>query len=420
MQEISIQKNMFLKNTKNNDGIALLVTILLMSLILFLSLYFLTFSLNENRIANSQTLGTKTYYLAEAGIAEMVWKLKNNSTYQDNFENNPSWTMSFTHDDPFGLNSGSYTVNITNSNEAHAEIVSTGSINLGSGKNTQRVIRTYVYKALGQTGLEDKSGYADGNIDISGSIVNFYNGSAHSNNVFTVNGGSFIYVESDLNAAGNYLESWTSSSNILGSIYAANYPPAAEEVDMPAIDFDSIATSSLKNRADIIYSSDDFEDLMWDNQNLILNNNITYVEGDVEIKGAQTLTINGLLVIERDLEVGVKNNWKSRSGSNSIIVNHASGTPSGILVGRQINIKEYTNTINATGVIYANDQINIINIQPGISSFDIVGGLVSRKLTITSSWQPINITHDNNILMEVFEATEYSPIILVEHWEEEY
>ena len=55
------------KAQRNNKGVALIITILLMSLILFLSLYFLSFSLTEKRISHSQTWGAKTYYLAEAG-----------------------------------------------------------------------------------------------------------------------------------------------------------------------------------------------------------------------------------------------------------------------------------------------------------------------------------------------------------------
>ena len=189
---------------------------------------------------------------------------------------------------------------------------------------------------------------------------------------------------------------------------------------MPAIDFNSAATSSYKNRATIIYDEDDFDDLMENNQNLILNNPITYVKGDVKLRGGQNLTINGILVVERDLEVGASNRWGSRSGPSSITVNHATGTPAGIFSARHINFREYAGDININGLIYAGDQINITNLAADSHSFSVIGGIIGRKLTITSSWRPINITHDNNTLIEIFSATEFSPIILVEHWEEEY
>ncbi|MBI4812034.1 hypothetical protein HY798_01085 [Candidatus Falkowbacteria bacterium] len=404
----------------NNKGVALLITILLMSLILFLSLYFLNFSVTEDKMSKGQSIGNETYYLAEAGVNEMIWRLKNNETYKNNFENDPAWTTSFTRADPFGAGSGLYEVSIVNGSRAHGEITSTGRINLAGGKTAQRVIKTTAYKALGQTGIQDSAGYADGNIDISASRVNFYNGSAHSNNEFTLNNGSIIFIDSDLRAAGNYVKSWTSTSTIEGNIYAHNYPPEASSIDMPAVDFDSTATTSYKNKADIVYESDEFEELMEDNQNLTLNNSITYVEGDVELKGAQNLTLNGLLVVERDFSIGAKNNWAGRSGPSSLTVNHATGTPSGILSGRHINFNEYTSNVNAVGVIYAADQLNITNVPVGSYVFNVVGGLVSRKLTITSSWRQINITHDNDILLDIFPPTEFSPIILIEHWEEEY
>ncbi|MEK7098226.1 MAG: hypothetical protein AAB906_05250, partial [Patescibacteria group bacterium] len=99
-------------NLKNNRGVALLLAVLLMSLILFLMIYYFNSSLSENKIAISQTSGEKTYYLAESGIAEMIWKLKNDQAYSDNFITIDNWSDSFTRNNPFGANSGSYTVSI--------------------------------------------------------------------------------------------------------------------------------------------------------------------------------------------------------------------------------------------------------------------------------------------------------------------
>jgi len=413
---------MFNKITKNNKGVALIVTILLMSLILFLAIYFLNFSLTEERIARSQAWGAKTYYLAEAGVQEMVWRLKNNETYKTNFETDPTWTTSFTRDDPFGAGSGSYTVTITNSALAHGKIVSVGTIDIG-GKTSQRIVEIYVYRAMGQGGAEigDNCGYADGNIDISFSVVNFYNGSAHSNNVFTINGLSTVNIDTDLNAVGNYNESWLSNVNIGGEIYAPGYPNGpASEVDMPAVDFDSDDPGSYKNIADIVYSEDDFEDLMWNNQNLVLNDPITYVEGDVELRGGQQLTINGLLVVERDFEVGHSYYWGwARGGRSSVTVNHTEGQPSGILAKRKVYFKFWTGEVDIDGVVYASDQLNVLSFPFGFN-FDANGGLISRKLTITSVWEPINITRNEEILTSTLGVTEFSPVITVEHWEEEY
>lgn len=404
---------------KQNHGVALILTVLLMSLVLFLSLYLLSFTLTEDRISKSQALGAKTYYLAEAGVQEMVWKLKNDSVYKQNFETNPAWTASLSRVNPFGQENGSYTVNVANSSPAHGVITSTGTINIGYGKTSQRIIKTYVYRALGQSGVKDNGGYADGDINISYSLVNFRGGSAHSNNVFDVNGGSTVNIETDLNAAGNFLKSNFSTVSVGGLIHSANNnPPAAESIAMPAVDFDSESPNSLKNRANIVYSQSQFDDLMRNNQNLTLNG-ITYVDGDIDIKGAQNLTVNGLLVAGRDIIVGHSLCRGSLCGSNSITVNHAIGQPAGLLAKRKINFEYWTGNINITGAVYASDQLSILSFPLGFN-FSVTGGLIGRKLTITSVWQPITINYNNDILVEVLGATEFSPVLTVEHWEEEY
>lgn len=406
---------------KQNRGVVLIVTILLMTMILLLSMFILSFSLSEDKISKSQSLGAKTYYLAEAGIQEMVWKLKNDSTYKNNFETDEDWTTSFTRTEPFGSGSGSYTVSVVNSSLAHGIITSTGTIDIGNGKTTQRIIKTFVYRAMGQSGIGNNAGYADGNIEVSFSVVNFHNGSAHSNNNFDAKGLSTVNVDDDLNIANQYIKSSLSTVNVGGTLYAANHPPAAAAVEMPAIDFDSSDANSLLNTADAVYTSSQFDSLMASNQNLVLNNDITYVTGDVELKGNQTITVNGLLVVGRDLIVGRSfcRGLLSRCGNSSLIINHTAGKKSGVLVKRKIYLELFTGTININGVVYANDQLNILSFPFGFN-FDVTGGLISRKLSVISVWEPLNITHDNTILVDTLGASDFSPVITVEHWEEEY
>jgi len=409
-------------NIKNKSGVALIITILLMSLILFLSIYFLSISLIEKKISHSQSWGVKTYYLAEAGIAEMVWRLKNNITYKNNFETNTNWTETFTRNNPFGPNSGSYTVTIANSSKAHGEIIATGSIDIGVDKTSQRIIKAQAYRAIGSGGaaIAENAGYADGNIDISRSKVNFYDGSAHANINFIVNAFSTVEIDTDLKVVGNFIKSWNSTVNIAGDLYALGEPLGpATEIEMPAVDFDSDDSGSYKNIANVVYSENDFEDLMWANQNLVLNNDITYVEGDVELRGGQNLTVNGLLVVERDFKVGNNNCWDGRCGNSSLTVNHVEGEPSGVLAKRKINFEDWSGDVNVDGIIYASNQINILSFPVGQDS-NFNGGLIGHKLTITSAWQTINIIRNEEILISSLGITEFSPVITVEHWEEEY
>ncbi|MEK7097945.1 MAG: hypothetical protein AAB906_03800, partial [Patescibacteria group bacterium] len=303
----------------------------------------------------------------------------------------------------------SYTVSIANSSKAHADIISTGSINV-SGKTSQRVIKTKIYKALGQTSIGSSAAFADGNVDISSSNVNFINGDAYSNGNFIVNGASDLNIAGNLNAVGNYNKNWQATVNIGGATNAANFPPAAPVMDMPAVDFDSTATSSLKNMADTVYTESQFKTLLQNNPNLTLNG-IIYVVGEVEIKDPINLTINGLLVTSKE--------FKTESSGINITVNNATGSPSGIMSKSKIEFENNVGNVNINGVLYAADQLEIKNIQ-NAGDFNINGGMASRKLSITGTQRDINITHNNDILVQAFGATEFSPVIVVEHWEEEY
>ena len=384
----------------------------------------MSFSATDFKISHSHAQAEQGYYLAEAGLHEMMFKLKNDDAYRIPFETDPAWSATLTRTNVF--NSGeSYSIGVKNSSVAHAELLATSSISLLESNSVQRVTQTNVFKAMGQSPVKDSAGYADGNIDISASTVNFHDGSAHSNNVFNINGGSIIHIYNDLNAVGNYNKS-ASTVTIDGAIHAANYPPAAEAIDMPAVDFDSASPNSYKNRAiaaGTYYTSAAFETLMRNNQNLTLTG-ITYVETDIELIDAQNLTVNGILTAGRDIIVGKSlcstwGFWHGRCGNNSITVNHTPGQPSGILAKRKIYFQTFAGQINIYGVVYANDQLSITDLPFGID-FETHGGLVSRKLTITSIWRPIDIYYDNDILSEALGATEFSPIINIEHWEEEY
>lgn len=404
---------------KNRRGVELIITILLMTTILFLAAYLLDAALIENRIAISQSWGAKTYYLAEAGIQDMVWKLKNDTAYKQNFETNPTWTTTFSRTNPFGAGNGSYTVTITNSSLAHGTIVSTGTIDLGNGATSQRIVKTAVFRAMGQAGIEDSAAYADGNIDIALSNIYFHDGSSHSNNNYNIKALSTVNIDEDLNAVNQYIYSWLANINIGGVKHAANYPPAAATIQMPAVDFDSADANSLKNQATIVYSQSQFDTLMQNNQNLTLPGPITYVDGDIDVKGAQTLIVNGLLVAGRDFNFASSRCRGSRCGNSHLTVIRTTGQKAGVFAKRKIYFDLWSGNININGVVYANDQFNLLSLPLGYN-ISITGALIGRKLTITSVWLPINVYYDNTIINEALGITSFSPVMTVEHWEEEY
>lgn len=408
-------------------GSILILTLILTSLTVFLGIYVLSFSLTDRTLAQSHARALQAYYFGEAGINHAIFRLKNDGTYANGFETDAGWQTEFTLANPFGA-AGGYTVAITNTGLARADIVSTASLSF-QGTAAQRVVRTKVFKAIGSINpLGENAGYADGNIDISASDVRFHNGSAHSNNNFTVNVGSTVSVDTALNAVNNLIINGGSAVTVNGldsevagaEIYAANYANGpAPAVTMPAIDFDSSDSRSYKSRAATVYSEAQFGSLLEAADTVLaLPGPITYVEGDIVLRGDRDLAVTGALIAERDIIIGDRNCWQGHCGPSNVTVTVVPGEPSGLLAKRKIKFDLYTGDIAINGLVYANDQITVTTFT---DLFDVTGGLVSRKLTITSVWQPLDVYRDDVITAPAFnEYTSFSPVISIEHWEEEY
>lgn len=403
---------------KNQTGFALIATLMVMSLLLLLSIYLINFILTENKISQSQAIATQTYYLAESGIAEAIWRIKNDNSWKTNFETNDNWHLIYSRE-PALYPNGSYTIEITNLNKGRGIIKATGYIDIG-GSTAQRVIETTVYKALGESIIGNNGELADGNINFTGTVLNVYNGSVFANGNIIVDFYSTINADDAIRATGNINYNWTSTINA-STTESNNFPPAPDPLPMPSISFDDLNDpESLINRADNIYTEKQFSDLMWNNQNLTLNG-ITYVDGNIEIKGEQNLIINGLLVASGDIEVG-KNKfsccWNGRCGVSNVTINSLSSTePSGLIAKDDIDFELCLGNFEAKGIIYGNDQINLLSL-PG--KFDVTGALISRKLNLISVWKGVSITFDSSIVNYGLGSPQFSPIVTVEHWEERY
>ncbi|MFA6421988.1 MAG: hypothetical protein WCV92_01140 [Candidatus Buchananbacteria bacterium] len=387
-----------------------MATTFITALLLLLSAYVLNFTLTELKISTSQAVATQAYYLAESGVAEAIWRLKNDSSWKSSFEDNPSWTIHLVKNNAL-FSGGSYTIDIVNSGQARGEITVTGKINKGNS-TAQRVIKTSVYKAIGESPLADVAEYADGNIDISGSLLNVYNGSLASNNNVIINFWSGVNVDNRVAAGVKIIKH---SNSILN---AASTLENAPVVPMPAVSFDDLSDlNSFKNKAGSqVYTENQFAAMMNANHNLTLNG-VTYVTGDITVPYTQTLTINGALVADKDITIG-ENDWRCIfSGRANVNVNTQPGSPSGIFSKRKINFELCLGSFNAAGLIYANDQIDILSV-PNI--MNIVGGVISRKLTLTSIWQGVNITLNEENIISGLGSALFSPVITVEHWEEQY
>ena len=476
------------------QGTVVIITFLILIALLLLGSYFLIFALTESRISKSQEAGLQTYYLAEAGINEAMWKLKNDDITSDG---DPAWEIDFVdcaiENWTAGFsrsfaNGSSYQVTIQNSVCARGKIVSTSTVSLPHGKSAQRIVKTTVFKALASP-VEDSailSGGSSENVDIKFSKLRIYNGNLFSNHNLDIKGTSIVEVydnpntlddlgtperenlEGQILAVGNFNQS--SGSTLISECICAKdvctdkcegFPAGGcppDSIVLPLVDFDSSSPYSFKTRAQAdqdnlqcqvlcnaspctsqpnkcIYSASEFEDLLWEVEQggtLTLNNEITYVTGDVKLKGGRHLVINGVLVADDNIYIGKSYSWTRQGqrdeGFSQITINRPTAqSPSGILTKRKIDFGLYSSfqSINITGIVYANDEVSMISMP---ESFNVIGAVIARKLSLISLWQWLNITLDNDIILyglgyridgQAVEPT-FSPVITIDHWEESY
>ncbi len=444
---------------KMEKGSLLILSILVLGVLMLLGAYFLTFTLTEARISESQKIATQTYYLAEAGVNEAIWKLKNDPSWSSNFITAPicgNWEDNFERDSALFSN-GSYEVSVKNSGCGNRTITVTSTIASAKG-NSQRKVEVRVFKAQDNP-VSDYNIFTGGpseNMEIKFTDpLNVYGGNIFCNNNLNVKWSSVVNVDDDKKALVSNNIILSTGAVVNATSCAKNICEAGCEVDecppanigMPQIDFDSASSTSYMERAinsdcrsvridgktDCVFTPAEFENLMWASYPVLSlpTSAVAYVTGDANIRAGQELTINGVLVADRDINIGKDNCWNNsdppflRCGYSQLRVYRPGlpedNIPSGFLAKRKIVAGSYfgfgSYSLYAEGLIYAGDEFNFSGVQAPI---EIHGGIASRKFNLSSLWNGFDIYLDDDVIVDTFSETIYSPIITVDHWEEEY
>ncbi|MCG2690258.1 hypothetical protein L6252_03195 [Candidatus Parcubacteria bacterium] len=454
-----------LKKKKNQEGAILIICLVCLGLLVFLAGYLLSFALTGSKMAQAQGAGLKTYYLAEAGVAEAIFKFNNDPTWKNAFETLPtpfdpscsSWSIAPLVRDPALFFDGSYAVAITNLGCAQAEIQVEAKIALSSGAFSQRIVKVKVFKAMGSS-LGDYGvflGGASENLQINfTNPFNVYDGSLFSNKAIRVQNLSYVNVENKALAGQNITVSGFSqliatscASNICEAGCDAGNECPPEAVSMPFIDFDSGEVGSFIYQAGLhdcssirsdgktncLFTPAEFETVMWNNYPLLSlpSNVVVYITGDFNLRAGQNLIVNGVLVADRDINLGEDLCWTSskppfvRCGSSRLQVIRpgvpADNFPAGILSKRKFSTGTWLDIggegFNVNGLVYAGDEMRFSSMA---ASVVIRGAIAGRKITFSSMWGGVDIYLDSDVTADTFKDAVYSPIITIEHWEEEY
>lgn len=393
-------------------GFLVILAVIIVTMLLLLAFYFLDFINTDIKITASHQLATKTYYLAEAGIHEAMWKLTYDPDWHNSFITDPDWQASISRNGVFEA-SDSYSVSVRNTDLARAEIIATSTI-ATVGQTSRRVVKTLVYKSLNPFLEELVSFYSMDSIKLRGSVLNINDSNLYSFDKMNLSFFSTLNVDGDVSALGNINIAWGSNINA-GSIAAGNYPPMPEEVAMPEIDFDSDNVNSYLSRADTVYTQSQFEHLIKDDPSLEFNG-ITYVQGNVNLNKGDSLVVNGILVMDGNFTIGSIGSpfWKANP---TISINQIGGNPCGLLSKRSITFGDFSDTANLNGLIYAGNTFKVSN---STYSLTINGGVIAYSIDLNSLWQPLTINYNQSIVSQAIGSTETSPVINIEHWEEEY
>jgi len=399
------------KEINRRSGFVLIMSVLVLTSLLVVGSYLVSASNSEYKIANAQFTATKNYYLAESGVNEMLWKIKNDTNTRNAFL---AGTLSSSHDidrsSVFGDTKSNYKVTAVSTATAEASIIATSTYQVGNSVS-QRVVKSYVSKATGSgtswpfsTFAGGRGSQQNGNFTFTGSgIVLTSNGSRlHANQVFKVQGAEVVVNDGAVTSS-NTINIVAGGRLTLNDSYQ---DAPTTTVDTLQIDFDSDDPNSWKNRATATYTSAAFSSLP-NNSTLT---GIIYVNGNANVTG-KNMTINGVLVSSGTISLTL-------AGQN-FTVNKNDTYGGGLLGKNNVSITTAGGQITVNGLVYSGNNLNITSAG---TNFTINGSMTGFDARITASGGSIILNYNLDNFQQVIDPVwnPESPLIQIDHWEEQY
>lgn len=443
----------------------IVITILILMLVLVAIVYLYGDALfSELAIARNNRGAQVAFSLAEAGVQEAIYKVQYDTTVRSHFlAGTPD--DSFTHDAPALLTRGSYQVAIENTAPGVATIISTGKYQIGASKTAQRVIKTLIAQGTTQqytntAGIytSPAGGQSTGDIDIKGADVKIYgervNGEIYGGGLASgkslsivkwqgvgsqvnIEGSSVTYNNTDPQDPGKptidndstlnyncYIDSDPVPPNppdlnlpdLCSSEYASHTPTPGAASEMPRIDSDAYKTQA-KNSVPTQY----FEKQADFDARFFLNptrtsaeaTGVVYVDNSLVIAADRTFKMNGVLISSGSISVGAPNETGQLIISRDGLGEHQ---PSGVVTLYSFNVKA-GGIFSGTGLVYIGEQ-GEADFDPSFNPIELTGGILARRVSITR--RPVIIHFNPTIINDTIGNPYDTPVIEINHWEEEY
>jgi len=225
----------------------------------------------------------------------------------------------------------------------------------------------------------DAAVFSDGMVDIRYSIISNVEGDMFSNQIINLNSYSIVNVQGTI-AAGEQIEICNGCT-----LNADKIEEGIEKQQMPQLDFEQ-----YKEKADAIYTSQDFASLLENSSPLILNG-IIYVIGDIHIQQGQSLTVNGFLVSDGTIEMG-----EAMSALPSYLTINQNNGPSGLAAKNITALKK--SHLDIEGLVYCSGQLYTYR----VTQFDVLGGIISNSIIFFSQQieETFNIHFYRNLILQ--------------------
>lgn len=418
---------MFNKKNQNWQRGYVSIVVLILMMVLVAATYFYASSLfSELTIARNNKGAAAAFSLAEGGVQEAIYRVQYDNGTRDKFMNSSDGITTFSHD-PALIPKGAYTVTIQNNAKASAIVTAIGTYQLGALRTARREIKVGIAQAdtpppypydggIYATGTGAGSSIADS--DFWYSPVNVYNGGILSNRDINFKFGAVINVEKTIEA-GDDVVNQHSTVNCSCLIEDDGDPTTPQCSDnpgcaplegaptktIPEIDFEYYKTQA-ESQNQYFTTQKDFKDLIPKFGSHTFSG-VVFIDGPLDIDGARTINMNGVIAASGSITITL----------GQLLVNLPSGGgPSGVLSTRDIVIGTAGN-FQGTGLVYGGDRVEI---DSSISyTLNLTGGIIARRTWI-SGFRTVNIHFDSSVVNTTLAHPTQTPVIEINHWEEEY
>lgn len=402
---------------KAKKGFALATTLILLGVVLIGVSGLLSVAKIEARISRSQKESVQAYYVAEAGVQNAIWQIKNNNDY---FEDLDDGTLdeTFTSSNQI-MNLRDISIHAQSTEPGYAEIAATGLVN-EDRYPAQRLVKIKIFRGAKVSAIENAALYSAFGLSLFGTqnfVINNGHSYGRNSQVHRFSSGA---ISGKIQSRRDYLNFRSQITH--QGIEAANYPPQAINIPMPGIDFDQLKQAAKTNNT--YYTEAQWCNLLGSGETVNLPGPITFIDSfDVYVGPLLScvynhgrvlhLIVHGLLVVNGGFHFfspSVQSSWDL----DFQIYDDRNG-PSGIIVRRDFSIVGQAEPLLIEGIVYAAGEIRLIDTE----NLTVTGGIVTNDFIDIASDNLI-INNDQEKIAEMIGYSENPSTLEINHWEEEY